>query len=268
MKTNIATNSILLFVALTIGYGFFKSLLIFMQPSETIGDNFFIKNFEYVALGLYIFTTFGIQLITNISSAKKICKDSSQKITNVLLYTLFPYVIIFVSIICFINIFPGWLRPFSNTFGYAFAMFLSVKSVFTELLKTQGDNPLLGQIYSDKSMIINEMSPDNYDDFMANLKGSGILKQNVKDLSEYVDLKNIIKIKNIVAEVIWYILAGVLSITVSNSIIMNYKCEYDIATMKKMHKELDDKEAELQKKANENTQTTSTGVTTIPTATD
>ena len=124
-------------------------------------------------------------------------------------------------------------------------MFMGVTKIFTALLNQSSDRPMLGQIYSDKSMMINELSPDNYHDFMKEISKS-ILNPQYKTLPEYGDLLNLVKIKNIVAEVVWYILAGTLSITVSKSIITNFKCTYDTQTMKEIHKELEEKERQFE----------------------
>ena len=266
-SANLINNSILVFIATTIGYGFFKALILFMKKStnedgeENSEINFFIKNFEYIALGLYIFTTLTFQLVTNLTHAKKICRGKSQNILKVLLYTIFPYIVIFCSIVCFINIFSGWLRPFSNTFGYIVVIFMGVKKTFTALLNQSSDSPMLGQIYSDKSIMINELSPDNYHDFMREISKS-ILNPEYKTLPEYGDLLNLVKIKNIVAEVIWYILAGTLSITVSKSIITNFKCTYDTETMKEIHNELEKKEQQFEDEQNAKEETGS-GITTV-----
>ena len=249
--TNLINNSILVFIATTIGYGFFKTLILFMKQStnaegeENTEINFFIKNFEYIALGLYLFTTFTFQLVTNLTHAKKICRGEAQNILKVLLYTIFPYIVIFCSIVCLINIFSGWLRPFSNTFGYLVVIFMGVKEKFTALLNQSSTSPILGQIYADKSMMINELSPDNYHEFMREIS-KNILNPQYKTLPEYGELLNLVKIKNIVAEVIWYILAGTLSLTVSKSVITNFKCTYDTETMKEIHRELEEKERKFE----------------------
>lgn len=243
-KTNVINNSILIFIAATIGYGFFKAILLFMNPTfkkvdgqDNNQQNFLLKNFEYIALGLYILTTFGFQLISNISHTKSVCKNKSQRTLTVLIYTIFPYLIIFSSIVLLVNVFSGWLRPFSNTFGYMAISFMGVSNVFMSMVNTRGESSLLSQIYSDKSMLVNELTPDNYDEFMQQISKS-LLINDYDTLPQYEELRNMIKIKNIVAEVIWYILAGTLSLTVSKSIITNFKCKYDKETMKQIQQEL------------------------------
>ena len=266
--TNLINNSILVFIATTIGYGFLKTLILFMERStnaegeENTEINFFIKNFEYIALGLYLFTTLTFQLTTNLTHVKNICRGKSQNILKVLLYTIFPYILIFCSVVLLINIFSGWLRPFSNTFGYAVVIFMGVKETFTALLNPTSNSPILGQIYSDKSMLINELSPDNYHEFMREISKS-ILNPEYKTMSQYGDLLNLVKIKNIVAEIIWYILAGTLSLTVSKSIITNFKCTYDTETMKKIHKELEEKEKKFEEEQ-EAKEEVSAGITVVP----
>tara|TARA_B100000927_G_scaffold288832_1_gene284248 strand:+ start:5822 stop:6634 length:813 start_codon:yes stop_codon:yes gene_type:complete len=258
-------SSIILFVAITIGYGFLKYIIVSLkskyQNNEKQND-FFVRNFENIALVSYIILTFSTQLVSNLSYVKEICRGSSQNTFSVLIYTLFPYFIIFCSIIVLVNVFSGWLRPFSNTFGYGLVLFMGVKNLFTNLLNPASNDPLLSQIYTDKSMMINEMSPNNYHTFMEKISGS-ILKPDYLNMPEYKKLENMVKIKNIVSEIIWFILAGILSLTVSKSILTNYKCNYDVKTMQKMHKKLQKKEEQITAKEELDKELTQTGITSV-----
>lgn len=255
-------SSIILFVAITIGYGFLKYIIVKLKSKYTNQDDFFVRNFENIALISYIIITFSTQLMSNLSYVKEICRGSSQNTFSILIYTLFPYFIIFCSIIVLINVFSGWLRPFSNTFGYALVLSMGVKKIFTNLLNPASNDPLLSQIYTDKSMMINEMSPNNYDTFMKKISSS-ILKPDYVNMPEYKNLENMVRIKNIVSEIIWFILAGILSLTVSKSILTNYKCNYDVKTMKKMHNKLQKKEEEITAKEELDKEMTQPGITSV-----
>jgi len=72
------------------------------------------------------------------------------------------------------------------------------------------------------------MTPDNYSLFMQTLakkakNGSGILSKNYKNLPQYQDLYNLVVIKNLISEYIWYVLAGCLVISISSHSIANIK---------------------------------------------
>ena len=80
-----------------------------------------------------------------------------------------PYFFIFGSIVLIINIKRGWLNPFSNTIGYLISMILlkggkSFNTIAT-ILKNGGNDEqksLIEKICSDKSLVTNELSGDNY----------------------------------------------------------------------------------------------------------
>ena len=105
-------SSIILFVAITIGYGFLKYIIVKLKSKYTNQDDFFVRNFENIALISYIIITFSTQLISNLSYVKEICRGSSQNTFSILIYTLFPYFIIFCSIIVLINVFVFLFSPF------------------------------------------------------------------------------------------------------------------------------------------------------------
>jgi hypothetical protein len=118
-------------------------------------------------------------------------------------------------------------------------------------------NDLLNKICEDQSLIINEMTPDNYSLFMQTLakkakNGSGILSKNYKNLPQYQDLYNLVVIKNLISEYIWYVLAGCLVISISSHSIANIQCEYSTEEMKKTVMDLHDQEEEMEANAKKN----------------
>jgi short subunit dehydrogenase-like uncharacterized protein len=60
---------------------------------------------------------------------------------------------------------------------------------------------------------------------------------------EYTDLYNLVVQKNIIAEWIWYVMAGCLALTISIKSISSLQCEYSTADMKKTVDDFHDQEA-------------------------
>ena len=194
----------------------------------------------------FIFVTLLAQLITNFSNAKAICQGSSQNFGLILVYTFFPYFFVLGSVAVLITVFPGWLSPFSNTIGYICVSALGLSRTFNKLLDTKDAGPLLTQICSDESMVINEMSKDNYTQFMAEMsKGDNILKTGYDKMPEFDKLYGFVLLKNIIAEGLWYMLAGCLAISIANNVIMNMQCDYDAKEMKKINQNIRAQQAEM-----------------------
>ena len=174
------------------------------------------------------------------------------------MYTFIPNFLILGSVIALTSAFPGWLSPFSNTFGYFFISCLGLSKTFNSLLAQKSDrNKLLNDICEDQSLVINEMTPDNFSLFMESLAkkakdGTSVLNPKYKDLPGYSSLYKLVVIKNLIAEYIWYILAGCLVISVSSHSIANIQCEYSTEEMKKTVADLQEQEEEMAAKEKAN----------------
>lgn len=94
----------------------------------------------------------------------------------------------------------------------------------------------LQNIYSDPSLLINEITPDNYDKFWIRMKP--LFKSNAGDYKD--ELFKLVVAKDIVAELMWYLLTGVLVTSMVSNSIVNSKCRYSLAEMEKRQDESDD----------------------------
>jgi len=170
---------------------------------------------------MYIIIIMLVEFFNNLSVASQICNGSSQNIFSVFMYTLIPNFLILGSVITIISALPGWLSPFSNTIGYFIVSCMGLSRNFNNLLKSSKGSSaqaLITKICSDKSLVINEMTPDNYIDFMRTL--SNIFVKKYDTLPEYENLYSLVVIKTLISEYIWYLLAGLLAISVSSH--LNY----------------------------------------------
>lgn len=199
-----------------------------------------------IYLGIYLsFVVIG-EYIINLSLTDKMC--GSRQWNTALLVTLIPWVLIFGILNIIILIFPGWLSPFSNTFGYGIAKVMGVGSLIDKIFKpklesSDGSNKVmveaLEHIYSDKSLLINEITESNFNNFWKNMEP--LIKPNYfKDIAIKQELFDFVRLKNIVAEYIWYLLTGGLVTSVGYNYIVNNGCSQSVKDMKRRHKEYEE----------------------------
>jgi len=199
-----------------------------------------------ILFSIYIFSLIVGELIINIGLTKAMCKDSAQYGTAIIA-TVVPYVVIFGTMNILLQIFPGWLRPFSNTFGFIYTKG-AVSATINELfdLKNLKNNKsgnhsqstqnnkvfmkTLENLYNDKSLLVNEITTDNFDTFMANMapKAQPVLRN---------ELLNHITTKESIAEYIWYLLTGGLVTSASFNYIVNAGCSYSIPELQQRDKD-------------------------------
>lgn len=159
--------------------------------------------------------------------------DISSRIPQIILYTIIPWSVMFCSLVALLKIFPGWKLPFSNTFGYFIVKVLGIKSLMNKLLITYdeiGNNQevdtdddnfnrairTVKPIIADPSLIVNEISTENFDSFWNTMENGKLLKDEGSFKAIYNKpredsrsmLERYVSIKENIAELIWYILAG------------------------------------------------------------
>jgi hypothetical protein len=200
-----------------------------------------------IYFGIYVVLLLIGEYIINLSLTNTMC--GSQQWNTALLVTLIPWVFIFGILNVVLQIFPGWLAPFSNTFGYGIAKLMGVNSLLNKILKPKlemsgtADNKMMAEalehIYTDKSLLINEITPNNFDRVwtsMSYLFNDGVA--NNIDLK--TQLLNFIRLKDIVAEFIWYMLTGGLVTSVGYNYVVNAGCSQSVKDMKRRHKEYEE----------------------------
>jgi hypothetical protein len=103
----------------------------------------------------------------NASISKAMCTQSIQW-SYILMITLLPWIIIFISLYVMLKLFPGWISPFSNTIGYSIIGFLGIEKTYEAIFKTSaeesGENSevvkAIANMNSNKSKFINQISTD------------------------------------------------------------------------------------------------------------
>ena len=190
-----------------------------------------------LAVCYYIIVLFG-QYIINLMTTYRMCNEHYQYLTAAYI-TLVPWVLIFGILNLMLLIFPGWLTPFSNTFGYGMTVALGIKKVIRNVFKEQGTvqgqsdkaTEALNYIYGNQSLLVNEITMQNFDVFLDSMK---TLLKVAADSKEVVILKNLIFLKESVAQYMWFLLTGSLVIAVATNSIINSSCNYSEESLKEL----------------------------------
>ena len=228
-------NPIAYFFILTIIYAFFTIYNIDSQTSlESIQAS---DNSIYILI--YIALLLGGSYFINLGISKGMCKNSEVQYSSVFFATILPWLIVFGLLYFLLKIFTSWVRPFSNTIGYAVINFMGLKNVLHSL-KGNGDESVkaaISKINTHPEKFINEFDHElhNYDIFVEKLRASGIFKNDDKAT---IELFKLVNIKHAIGEIFWYILAGTLVVSISYNYIINITCQKSVEETQKEFDEL------------------------------
>lgn len=213
------TSSFTYFALLTIAYFVLRYLIV--DKYENKGNSALGIAMSIVYLGIM----FILQLSANMSNAKERCGGTPQ-MWPALVYTIVPNILIFGLLMLLLMMFPGWKAPFSNTLGYLLisSPMLGVRNIFNNILVKKSNNKLLNMVYRDPSLMINEMTPENFDIFISKMGDAKHPILNANYRQHLPSLYNMVVLKDRISEFVWYLLTGALVISNSNSYIQTFKC--------------------------------------------
>jgi len=242
------------------------------NPSTSVFTFFLITLFYFVAKYktpnsmstmlniIYIIAIVSTQISINTALAKSIC-NNSQSMNVGILATVFPLLFIFGLLQLLLTIFPGWVEPFSNTFGYGMTKLVGLHDLMKRLLVSPQFNAApekkiinaVNNIYNDPSIFINQFNYANREDFNkvwdnSYAGGNGIFVKsagpapvpyspanpNPKPGSHlYQEFRNMVKLKDIVGTFVWYILVGVIMTSRSYNYIISQPCSLNATVAQK-----------------------------------
>jgi hypothetical protein len=242
------------------------------NPSTSVFTFFLITLFYFVAKYktpnsmstmlniIYIIAIVSTQISINTALAKSIC-NNSQTINVGIISTIFPMLFIFGLLQLLLTIFPGWVEPFSNTFGYGITKVVGLHDLMKRLLVSPNftaapDKKIINavnNIYNDPSIFINQFNYANRDDFdrtwnnsFANGKGIFVSKAGLAPTAPsptnpnptsgsplYQEFRDMVKLKDIVGTFIWYILVGVIVTSKSYNYIISQPCSLNATVAQK-----------------------------------
>jgi hypothetical protein len=179
------SSTITYFLLTTICFAFFTIYNIFQK--EKISDVVKAPNNNLIN-SIYILLLVVGSYFINASISKAMCTQSIQW-SYVLMITLLPWIIIFISLYVMLKLFPGWISPFSNTIGYSIIGFLGIEKTYEAVFKTSaeesGENSevvkAIANMNSNRSKFINQISTDveEFKNFFINMPE--LLKKGIID---------------------------------------------------------------------------------------
>jgi hypothetical protein len=179
----------------------------------------------------------------------------------ILFITIIPWLLIFGVMHLFLTMFPGWLSPFSNTFGYLVVKLMGLPDLMKEIKSLKPGDPAafqaISSLVNDPSLLINQFSPENVTDIpdpsdptgiklmptrpkfnstWNDLKKAQIVQDfdgDTKQSDKYRDkLYKYVDMKYTISELIWNLLAGGLVTSVSYNYIIGIGCTKSAQQMK------------------------------------
>ncbi len=188
---------------------------------------------KIIILSIYVLCLTIIQFVLNLFLTNAMC--GGYQWGTSLIVTLIPWIVIFGLINILLVVFPGWLGPFSNTFGYMIALIAGLNKLIYKIFKSKDKAsgnilPTLEEIYGNKSLLINEITTQNFDEFWNRTSNSGLFSNDANIYKS--QLFNMIRLKTIVSEYVWLILTGIFVTSVSYNYIVNSKCSFSEKEMK------------------------------------
>jgi len=240
-------KSIIFFIMLSFIYGIFVSSNILncnsIEKVEESSNNF-------IFLIIYILLLIIGMYFLNLNISKAICKDDAPQYSNVFFATLLPWIIVFGVLYIILEIFSGWVRPFSNTIGYTIVNLLGAETILEKMLNKKDKNPTIAEalrkLEQHKSKFINEFDPDksSFSQFIEKLHDEGLTVTTKLTKNELTDdeleLFKLVNIKHIIGKLMWYILAGSVISSISYNYIINIKCTKTLKDIEKRIEESTD----------------------------
>jgi hypothetical protein len=227
VDTTVSSPSILIFIGITAAYSIMQYLF------ESTGMRLAVTL-------IYFLVVLVVQYFLNLNVAKNLC--GTPQYGTAILVTAVPWFVIFGILKAVLTVFPGWLSPFSNTIGYGVSRLAGVRSTLEQIVKSPGktskkSNGPLDHIYNDPSLLINEITPANFDTFWSTMKQGGLLLDGAAN--HMAEMRKLVRLKDIVSEFIWFVITGSLVSSVSFNYMINTACSKSADDIKKNVAKLD-----------------------------
>ena len=258
--TNSYTNIVAFLLTTYIYYLIFKPKLTYDILTNEKDYPVYLTT-SYVFLASYLIVVMIIQLMINMNVISSKCGGNTMDNIGVAgLTTFVPWTLIFGILIVVLTIYPGFKSAFSDVIGYYWVS-SSANKLITELLispdvqpKIETDNALneegknqmqsaadaIIKICGNNSVLINQMTPHNFDGFWKLL--IPLMKPQYKNNGKTNEEAN-------VGEAMWYIYTGLLVTAIVQLNISTRGCIKSVKTMEETAAKYSIKQEEVQKQA-------------------
>lgn len=255
---DISFQSLLFFIIITILYFAFPSigkpkLIISDLTEDGVSSEFYTKTSK--SLAFYLGVIVVSQLFLNIAYLMAKCGGSLDKnIAAAALFTFIPWILIFGVMLAVLIIFPGFKGAFADVIGY-YVVAGGANDIFGTILMGTDLNEIIEQtqnadeknkltkaaeaivkICGNKSILINQINPDNFLKIWETLKplmtpGSfenGKIKQQLLDL---------VVLKDNIGEAFWYVYTAILISSIVYYNLATRGCVKSVEQIKSEHDE-------------------------------
>ena len=228
---DISFQSLIFFIIITIIYFAFPSIgkpHLELRDLENDETKAIFYNKNVLSLAFYLGAVVVSQLFLNIGYLMSKCGGSLDKnIGAAALFTFIPWLLIFGVMLAVLIIFPGFKSAFSDVIGY-YVVAGGANDIFgsilmgtdlNEMIEKSGDDKqkaeltraaeAIVKICGNKSILINQMNPDNFLDIWNALKPLMMpgAFDNVEIKTQLLDL---VVLKDNIGEIFWYIYTSIL----------------------------------------------------------
>ena len=206
-----------------------------------------------IATIVYMLLMIGGQYILNLSLTSEMCGQANPSAAFAI--TAIPWTMIFGLMTIALTIFPGFLSPFSNTLGYLITKIAGLDGEMEKNLRPDAntdsmDNDTISlvraleHIKGDYSLFINEIGISNIVDSDKWASLSKIFNPKIGPAFRST-IGSFLIMKDVVAEMIWYLLTGSFVTSVSYNALVSRGCNVSVAEMKERHDDYVIKQAEM-----------------------
>lgn len=249
---------IFLFAAITMLY-----MPIQFAMSSGSGDVNLTTFFTYCGIVI------GMGYMFNVSATKAACGTPQWQ--TAALGTILPWGLIFGVTLVVLLSFPGWLTPFACTFGYLVVRMAGVgdhggSSAIEATFAKPSDSiedvgKVVAEIYADQGPLLNTIpwTRSQFETFWDNIEAlkSSEAKQISRDSlfdpgTISARLFKTARVRSVVATFIWYLIAGILSMSVASAYCTSQTCTMTAKQLSAEHEDFLHKEelAKRQRDAN------------------
>ena len=273
---DISLQSLLYFTIITILYFSFPSI---GKPQLTLNDlmdeqskaNYYTQSMKSLAfyLGVVVFS----QLVLNIGYLMSKCGGAIDKnIGAAALFTFIPWILIFGVMLAVLIIFPGFKSAFSDVIGY-YVVAGGANDIFGSILMGTDLNQMIEQtgdankkkeltkaaeaivkICGNKSILINQMNPDNFLQIWDILKAL-MMPGAYENIEIKEKLLALVVLKDNIGEALWYIYTAILISSIVYYNLATRGCIKDVNQIKQEHDDYIKQQEEAQEKQDLNNQT-------------
>jgi hypothetical protein len=275
---DISFQSIIFFIIITITYFAFPTIgkpklqLIDLETNDT-KMNFYNKNIK--SLFFYLGVVVVSQLFLNIGYLMAKCGGSLDKnIGAAAIFTFIPWILIFGVMLATLIVFPGFKSAFSDVIGY-YVVAGGANDIFSSILMGTDLNEMIDKtndinkkkeltqaaeaiikICGNKSILINQMNPDNFLDIWKTLKPLMKSEQIYNDTQIKQQLLDLVVLKDNIGEAIWYIYTAILISSIVYYNLATRGCVKSVDQIKADHEEYIKEKEEQAEQAKLNNSTT------------